>query len=346
MCSLPVKRRVLVDLSDTSVLLDHRSVEAAHARLRPILQPTPLIEHPLLNKCLGFRLLLKCENLHPTGSFKLRGASNKIQIACEQKRPDSVVAFSSGNHAQGVAAACHRFKIPATIVMPSDAPAVKRQATENWGAKIIPYDRQKQDRALIAQEIVERSGALLIPPYDDPDVIAGQGITALEIDQQLRQRGLTASSLLIPCGGGGLTSGCAVYLNKHLPDCAVISVEPEGWDDTKRSLEAGKRVRNTGEHSPLCDALLAPTPGALTFALNSKLGVQGVSVTQEHIVAAFKNRFFNVQTGGRTRRCGGIGRDSTEDDTDTKTPQPSGCSDIIRRQCGCRYICRSDLLST
>ena len=283
-----------MDLSD-GLLPDHRDVEAAHARLSPVLQPTPLIEHPLLTKCLGFRLLLKCENLHPTGSFKLRGAGNKIQIACERKRPDAVVAFSSGNHAQGVAAACHRFNIPATIVMPSDAPAVKRRATENWGARVVPYDRRTEDRALIAREIAERSGALLIPPYDDPDVIAGQGTTALEIDRQLRQRNLTLSSLLVPCGGGGLTSGCAVYLHKYRPDCAVIAVEPEGWDDTGRSLAAGKRVSNTGDSSSLCDALLAPTPGRLTFALNSKLGVQGVSVAQEQTVAAMKTAFSMIR---------------------------------------------------
>lgn len=280
-----------MNLSDGLMLPDHRDVEAAHARLQPVLQPTPLIEHPLLNKCLGLRLLLKCENLHPTGSFKLRGAGNKIQVACDHKRPDAVVAFSSGNHAQGVAAACHRFNIPATIVMPSDAPAVKRQATENWGARVIPYDRRTEDRALIAREIVQRTNALLVPPYDDPDVIAGQGTTALEIDRQLRQRDLTLSTLLVPCGGGGLTSGCAAYLNKYLPESTVIAVEPEGWDDTKRSLEAGKRVRNTGDRSPLCDALLAPIPGELTFALNSKLGVQGVSVTQEQTIAALKTAF-------------------------------------------------------
>ena len=240
-------------------------VEAAALRLDGIVRQTPLLESDALNELVGGRLLCKAECLQRTGSFKLRGAYNAIS----QLDGQPVVAFSSGNHAQGVAAAAKLLGVPATIVMPADAPAIKIANTRALGAEIRLYDREREVREEIGAEIALRTGAALVKPYDDPRIIAGQGTVGLEAAAQLRAIGTTPDAALLPCGGGGLIAGCSIALAAAFPGVAIYAVEPEGFDDTGRSLAAGERLANAPGANSFCDALLAPVPGELTFALQS-----------------------------------------------------------------------------
>jgi threonine dehydratase len=213
-----------------------------------------------------------------------------------------VVTYSSGNHGQAIACAAAALGIPATIVMPSDAPAIKRDTTAFWGAKIIPYDRATENREAIAQNIAATTGAVLIPPYEHEDVIAGQGTTALELFTDAKNASLHLDALLVPTGGGGLIAGCALALSDVSPATKIYSAEPAGWDDTARSLTAGERVHNDMTGSKFCDALLTPTPGALTFSINKKLLAGGFAVTDDEVRAAMdfaaKNLKLVVEPGG------------------------------------------------
>jgi threonine dehydratase len=223
---------------------------------------------------------VKAECLQEGGSFKLRGATNRLLLLSESERARGVVAFSSGNHAQGVAIAARRLGIPATIVMPSDAPAVKRDATLAAGAEIVPYDRSTESREAIGARLAEARGAVLVPSFDDVDVIEGQGSVGTEIAEQL---GADPDRVLVPCGGGGLSAGIAVAL----PQSRIVTVEPEGWDDMARSLEAGEPVPVVEPAPPTrCDALQTKLVSALTLGALRDSGASAVSVTESEIEAA------------------------------------------------------------
>jgi threonine dehydratase len=273
-------------------------VEVAAQRLRGVVAATPLLESEVLNERVGGRVLLKAECLQRTGSFKFRGAYNTIS----QTDADAVVAYSSGNHAQGVAAAARLLSKAATIVMPADAPAIKIGSTRAHGAAVRLYDRARESREAIGAEIAERIGAALIRPYDDPRIVAGQGTAALEIAAAARERGLDLDLALIPCGGGGLTAGCALALKEAFPGIAIYAVEPEGLDDTARSLEAGTRQVNAPGATSICDALLLPTPGELTFAVNRRLLSGGFAVSDDEVRSAmafaFRHLKLVVEPGG------------------------------------------------
>ncbi|MDE2239567.1 MAG: threonine/serine dehydratase [Rhodospirillales bacterium] len=265
-----------------------QDVHAAAARLKGRVVRTPMLCSAMLDKAVGATVLIKPEVLQRTGSFKLRGATNALLCIPEAARARGVVAYSSGNHAQGIACAAASLGMAATIVMPADAPAIKREATAFWGARIVAYDRFTENREAIATAITAETGATLIPPYNHPDVIAGQGTAALELTEDATQAGLAMDMFIIPAGGGGLTAGCALALSDVSPGTRIHTAEPEGWDDTARSLAAGTRLRNDMKGSPLCDALLTPIPGELTFAVNSRLVTSGFAVSDDEVRAAQK----------------------------------------------------------
>jgi threonine dehydratase len=277
-------------------------IEAAAARLAGRAVVTPLLASPALDEWVGGRVLIKPENLQRTGSFKFRGAYNKISQIPEADRAAGVVAFSSGNHAQGVAAAAGLLGVPATIVMPADAPRIKIENTRNYGAEVLLYDRYREAREEVAASLVAERGATLVRPYDDPDIIAGQGTCGLEIGQQAAVLGLQLDVLLVCCGGGGLTAGVALAMAELSPRIAVYTVEPEGFDDTARSLAASRRMVNESGAQSICDALLAPTPGELTFAINRRLLAGGLVVsdeeTAEAMAYAFRHLKLVVEPGG------------------------------------------------
>jgi threonine dehydratase len=266
-------------------------VEAAAQRLEGIARRTPLLESDLLNERVGGRLLVKAEPLQRTGSFKFRGAYNAISRMIERDGRRPVVAFSSGNHAQGVALAAKLLGVPATICMPVDAPAIKQRNTRAYGAELRLLDRYRDNREEIGAEIAHRTGAALIRPYDDPDVIAGQGTVGLEIAEQAAEAGAVLDAALICCGGGGLTAGCALALKERNPDLPLHTVEPEAFDDTRRSLDAGERRKVEVGAPTLCDALLAPAPGELTFAINRSRIAKGLVVSDDEALDAMAVAF-------------------------------------------------------
>jgi len=256
------------------VTVDVKDIAAAAQRLSGKAVATPLLESPLLNDRLGCRVLIKAECLQRTGSFKFRGAYNRISQFSPEERRRGVVAYSSGNHAQGVAAAARLVGAKAVIVVPEDIPEIKRRNTEAWGAELAYYDRDADDRVAVAQAIADESGAVIVPPFDDERVIAGQGTIGLEILTQAKALGRSPDAVLIPCGGGGLTAGIATAVKATAGDCRIFTVEPAGYDDTRRSFAAGERVFNeTGPGHPttFCDALTAEAPGKLTFPINAAL---------------------------------------------------------------------------
>src|SRR3984957_20820887 len=236
-------------------------VVAAAARIAPYAVRTPLVEAPALNALRGGRVFLKLENLQRTGSFKFRGACNRILMIPQNERARGVVAFSSGNHAQGVAAAAQLFGIPALIVMPADAPKAKIEGTRAYGAEIVAYDRVHDDREAIAEKLCEERGATLIKPYDDPQVIAGQGTVGLEIAEDAARMGIALDAVAAPCSGGGLVTGIALALEGAGSAAFVHSVEPEDFDGMRRSLKAHARSTAPGGKLSIADALMAPTPG-------------------------------------------------------------------------------------
>ncbi len=270
-------------------------IMSAVNRLAGRIVRTPLLESPLLNQRMGRRILVKPECLQRTGSFKFRGASNKILALGDSVKTGGVVAYSSGNHAQGVAAAAHFAGIPALIVMPSDAPAIKRANTAAWGAEIKLYDRFTENREALAQSIAKSRGAAIVPPYDDPLVIAGQGTVGVEIAEQLEAMDLKPCAVVVPCGGGGLISGAALALSNLCPDVPIYSAEPADFNDTARSLTSGERESVSPDARSICDALLTPTPGVITFALNQALLSGGLSVTDTEAQAAMRTAFLDLK---------------------------------------------------
>ena len=277
-------------------------VEAAAARLAGIVRRTPLLAGTPLDELTGGRVLMKVESLQRTGSFKIRGAYNRLVQLGPDERAAGVVAFSSGNHAQGVACAAAMLGIRATIVMPSDAPRAKLEGTRALGADIVLYDRDRESREAIASRLAADSGATLVPAFDDPHVIAGQGTVGLELMQQARELDATPDQVLMACSGGGLVSGSALAIRELSPTTEVICVEPAGFDDARRSLEAGRRMTNAKGARSICDALMSPSPGVLTFALMRQLLAGGVTVTDAQAQAAmawaFRHLKLVVEPGG------------------------------------------------
>lgn len=266
-------------------------IRAARERIAPHAVITPLLEHPALNAAVGGRVLLKCENLQRVGAFKFRGAYNKIVQIDRSRFPGGIVACSSGNHAQGVAAAAALVGLPAAIVMPSDAPPVKIARTRAFGGEVIPYDRESEDREAIVRRICEERRAAFVHPFDDLDVMAGQGTVGLELTEQAAARGSRPAAVLVSASGGGLIAGIAVAARSVDPDVALYSVEPEGFDDLARSLASGRRERNDRLGGSICDALLAPSPGELTFEINRRLLAGGLVVTEAEVRAAVRFAF-------------------------------------------------------
>lgn len=266
-------------------------IEDAAARLAGAAVRTPLIESPALNARSGGRVLIKADCLQRTGSFKFRGAWNRISRLDAAHHKGGVVAYSSGNHAQGVAAAAQLKGLPAVIVMPADTPAIKIANTRGFGAEVVLYDRATESREEIAAALVAERGAVLVPPFDDPFIIAGQGTAGLEIAEQTKARGLSLDAMLVCCSGGGLTAGIALALEQLAPDAEIYSVEPEGFDDMARSLVSGQREVNAATSGGFCDALLTPTPGELTFPINQPRLAGGFAVSDEEVRAAMRFAF-------------------------------------------------------
>jgi threonine dehydratase len=286
----------------TPTLPGFEDVLAAADRIAGYAMVTPLLESSALNKRLGFRLLVKAEPLPRTGSFKFRGAFNRLVQLDDEQRRCGVVAFSSGNHAQGVAAAAEILGLPAVIVMPSDAPAIKLANTRGYGAEVVTYDRWTQDREAVAAEIRQVRGAVLVKPYDERDIIAGQGTTALEVIAEARSRGLTIDAFAANSSGGGLIAGCALAFQVLSPATRLYCAEPAGFDDHARSLASGTRLRNEAGASSICDALLAQTPGELTFAINRKLLAGGLVASDDEVrhamAVAFQELKLVIEPGG------------------------------------------------
>ena len=266
-------------------------IVAARQRLGALACRTPLIEHPALNAAVGARVLLKAENLQRDGAFKFRGAYNKIAQVDKAAYPGGVVACSSGNHAQGVAAAATLRGLKSTIVMPADAPRLKIERTKAFGGEVVAYDRTTEDRDAIARELCEKRTAAYVHPFDDPDVIAGQGTAGLEMMEQAEALGVALDVVLVGASGGGLIGGISLAVKEKSPATQIWSVEPAGFDDLARSLEKGARQRNTALAGSICDALLAVTPGELTFEMAKQHLVGGISVTDEEAKAAVRFAF-------------------------------------------------------
>ncbi|PWL18908.1 pyridoxal-5'-phosphate-dependent protein [Falsochrobactrum shanghaiense] len=272
-------------------MMDFSAISEAYDRLQGRHVRTPLLEYGQINELLGGRVLFKAENLQRTGSFKFRGAYNKIAALDPQLRARGVVAFSSGNHAQGVAAAAGAFGIAATVIMPADAPQLKRENTRRLGAELVLYDRQSGDRKAMAEKISAETGAVLVPPYDDEMVIAGQGTIGLEVAQQLKEAGAHADLLLCPVGGGGLVAGISIALRELLDGVKIYAAEPAGFDDTCRSLEKGERVANAPGATTICDAIVTPEPGEVTFPINLANLSGGFAVDDLEVARAVRMLF-------------------------------------------------------
>src|SRR5437868_9830932 len=266
--------------------LSPADIDAAARVLAPFAVRTPLLSSPGLDERVGARVFLKPEMLQRTGSFKFRGAFNKLSSIPQAARAGGVVAFSSGNHAQGVAAAAHILNMQATIVMPADAPLSKRERTKGYGAEVVLYDRDREDREAIARDIAGKRGATLVRPYDDPFVIAGQGTVGREIAEDMAALGLTPDIVVAPASGGGLIAGVATAVKARYPDVTMIVAEPESFDDHTRSLRAGKREAHHAAGRTICDALMASMPGEITFAINCKLLSHGVTASDAEVGAA------------------------------------------------------------
>jgi threonine dehydratase len=251
---------------------------------------------------MGARVFLKPEVLQRTGSFKFRGAFNKMSSIPVNARGGGVVAFSSGNHAQGVAAAAQILNMRATIVMPADAPLSKRERTKAYGAEVVLYDRDSEDREAIARDIATKHGATLVPPYDDTKVIAGQGTVGREIAEDMAALGIAPDIVVAPVSGGGLIAGVATAVKARFPKAMLMSAEPDAFDDHARSLRAGKREPHKAEGRTICDALMASIPGEITFTINSRLLTKGVTASDAEVRVAvgfaFRELKLVVEPGG------------------------------------------------
>ncbi len=269
-------------------MISINDIRQAAERLTAIVVRTPLISSSALDERCGGKILLKAENLQRIGSFKIRGAYNLLSQLSPQQAARGVVAFSSGNHAQAVAAAGTMLGIETTIVMPEDAPRFKIENTQKLGGKTILYDRYTKDRAVIAKELADERGCELVPSYDHERIMAGQGTVGIEIAEQCSELGLAADQLLINCSGGGLTAGCAVAMHALSPKTGIYPVEPEAFDDTRRSLLSGNLELNDPDARSICDALMVSPPGTLTFAVNRELVEPGLTVSDDEVREAIR----------------------------------------------------------
>jgi threonine dehydratase len=270
-------------------------IVAARARLRGHARRTPLLSSPFLDEIAGRRLFVKAECLQHTGSFKFRGGWSAVSALDPAVRARGVIAFSSGNHAQGVALAAKLHGVPSVIIMPSDAPKLKIANTRALGAEVVLYDRANEDRDAIGARLSEERRLTLIKPFDEPQVIAGQGTTGLEIAEQAEEEGVKSAEVLIPCGGGGLTSGIALALETSAPGFRVRPCEPEGFDDTTRSLASGKIERNASLSGSICDAIITPQPGNITFPILQRLAGSGIVVSDEEALRAMALAFTRLK---------------------------------------------------
>jgi threonine dehydratase len=270
-------------------------VDDAAKRLAGVALRTPLLTSAALDAMTGGRVFLKAETLQHTGSFKFRGAYNKLSAIPAELRSGGVVAFSSGNHAQGVAAAARLLGMPCVIVMPHDAPRAKRERTAALGAEIVLYDRASDDREKIAEALAVRRGATLVPPYDDALIIAGQGTAGREIVEDLSALGLVPDVVVVTASGGGLTAGIALAVKARVPSAMVFTAEPQDFDDHARSFRSGQREQNAALTGTICDALMARTPGKLTFAINRALVGAGVTASDQEVAAAVAFAFAELK---------------------------------------------------
>lgn len=282
--------------------MDYSRIRVANDRLMGHKRVTPLLSSPFLDEIAGKRVFVKPECLQHTGSFKYRGAFSAVSALPEETRAKGVIAFSSGNHAQGVALAARQHGISSVIIMPADAPKTKIDNTRALGAEVVLYDREHEDRDEIGARISRERNLTLIKPFDEPEVIAGQGTCGLEIAEQAAELGITVADVLVCCGGGGLTSGIALALEQDAPNMRVRPVEPEGFDDVCRSLISGKIERNPTTLGSLCDAIVTLSPGQLTFPIMQRLCHAGITVTEEqalHAVQLAHDRLkITVEPGG------------------------------------------------
>lgn len=276
---------------DEALAISAADVRSAAEVIRGVAVRTPLLEYPFLNERVGTRVLIKFEGAQVGGAFKFRGAYNRLARIAKTDRAKGVVAWSSGNHAQGVAAAARMLGIPAAIVMPHDAPAMKTANTRALGAEVVGYDRASQSREAIAIALANARGAVLVPSFDDPFIIAGQGTIGLEIVDQAATLEADIGQVLAPCGGGGLISGTATAIKESLPEVAIHAVEPAEFDDTARSLASGKREAVLPGAASICDALQTPMPGELTMPINRALLAGGLTVTDDEVRAAMRYAF-------------------------------------------------------
>jgi threonine dehydratase len=270
-------------------------IAAAAERIRGEAILTPVLRHPLLDRFAGATVLLKPESLQRSGSFKFRGAFNRLSLIPQDVRTKGVVACSSGNHAQGVAASAQLLGMPATIVMPADAPSIKLERTRGYGATVVTYDRASEDREAMAAALCRESGATFVHPYDDPGVIAGQGTVGLELADQAAALGFQLDDVMACTGGGGLSAGIALALCERSPETTFHTVEPAGFDDYKRSLEAGRRLSNPAKTGSVCDALLSESPGELGFSILRECAGEGVTVTDDEVLAAVAFAFTELK---------------------------------------------------
>lgn len=266
-------------------------IRAAARRLDGRVRRTPLLSSPFLDEIAGRRLWIKPECLQHTGSFKFRGAWSALSALDDVTRAKGVIAFSSGNHAQGVALAARMHGVPAVIVMPSDSPALKIANTRAYGADVVLYDRDAESREEIGRRISDERGLTLIKPFDEPQVIAGQGSCGLEIAQQAEEQGIREADVIVCCGGGGLTSGIALALEADAPGLRVRTAEPEGFDDVARSLRLGQIERNSRTSGNICDAIVTPQPGDITFPIMKRLCGPGLAISEDEALAAMGQAF-------------------------------------------------------
>lgn len=271
-------------------------INAAYNRLKGHIRQTPLLSSPFLDELAGRRVFVKAECLQHTGSFKFRGAWSAISALGPDIRAKGVLAFSSGNHAQGVAYAAKLHGVPAVIVMPQDAPKLKIENTRALGAEVVLYDRiGNESREDIGERLSNERGLTLVRPYDEPQVIAGQASVGLEIADQAAIEGITQADVLVCCGGGGLTSGIALALEAQAPGLRVRPVEPEGFDDFARSLASGKHETNAHMSGSICDAIVTPTPGKLTFPIVSRLGGPGLAISDDDALRAMALAYLRLK---------------------------------------------------
>lgn len=287
-------------------------IEAASKRLKGRAVRTPLLEARAAGAATGGRIFAKAEVLQRTGSFKFRGAMSRLSLLTGDERKRGVVAFSSGNHAQAVAAAARDLGTSAVIVMPADAPALKIANTKGYGAEVVLYDRQKEDRVAIGKKLAAERGLILVPPFDDVAVMAGQGTIGLELAEDAKALGITLDAVLVCCSGGGLSAGIGTALASLSPQTKLITVEPAAYDDMARSLQAGERLANSPGPLSICDALMVDKPGELTFPILKRLGATGLAITDDEALAAMAHAFYElklvVEPGGAAALAAALSR--------------------------------------